>query len=112
MKFIGEIYEPLYEYNNKKYIRVLMTPQDTEKIKKFHDKYPRQRFDPLDGNILTIKVPYRYNRVMTKMSGTKGVSSFVRGDKVECGIEFKGAWKVDDMHSGLTWVLKETAYVE
>jgi len=112
MKFSGEIYEPLYDYNNKKYIRVLIPPQVSDRVKQFHDKYPRQRFDPLDGNILTLKVPFRYNRVMTKMSGSKGVSSFVRGDRVLFDADFKGAWKVDDLHSGLTWVLKETVYEE
>jgi hypothetical protein len=45
------------------------------------------------------------------MNGLKGVSSFVIGDKVEFIIDFKGTWKIDDNHSGYTWVLKETTYM-
>lgn len=108
MKFVGEIYEPLYEYNTRMYIRVLISPIIAQRVMSLQNKYPRQKFNPLDGNILTLKVPYRYNRVMTKMSGNKGVSSFVLGDKVEMTVEFKGVWKLDDEHSGYTWILKET----
>jgi len=108
MKFVGEIYEPLYVHNERKYIRILIPPQVSSKVFQMQNKYPRQRFNPLDGNILTVKVPYRYNRVMVKMNGLKGVSCFVRGDKIEFVVDFKGIWKIDDNHSGYTWILKET----
>lgn len=111
MKFVGEIYEPLYEHNERKYVRILIPPQVSQRVIAMHSKHPRQRFNPLDGNILTVKVPYRYKRVMVKMNGLKGVSSFVIGDKVEFNIDFKGTWKIDDNHSGYTWLLKETTYM-
>lgn len=111
MRFVGEIYEPLYEHNERKYIRILIPPQVSSKVIQAHNKHPRQRFNPLDGNILTVKVPYRYNRVMVKMNGMKGVSSFVMGDRVEFEVDFKGVWKLDDAHSGYTWLLKETTYL-
>jgi len=112
MRITTEIYEPLYDYNNRKYIKILIPPDVSEKVKYFHKKYPDCRFNPLDGNVLTIKVPYRYKRVMVNMKGAKGVSSFVLGDKVEMLIEFRGQWKLDDEHTGMTWILKETTYIE
>jgi len=61
----------------------------------------------LDGNILTVKVPFRYRRVMCTVQG-KPIQSFIKGDEVEIEIEFKGAWNVGN-YSGFSWILSSSS---
>ena len=59
--------------------------------------------NPLDGNILTVKVPFRYRRVMCNVKG-RPIQSLIKGDDVEVEIDFKGVWNVGN-YSGFSWVL-------
>jgi len=60
-------------------------------------------YNPLDGFILTVKVPFRYRRVMCNVSG-KPVQSLIKGDEVGIEVEFMGVWNKGD-HSGYSWKL-------
>jgi hypothetical protein len=108
MKFTASVYEPMYEYNDKKYIRLFISDNYKEIIKRMHSNkchlLTNNIIDnPLDGNILTIKVPFRYRRVMCEVRG-KPVQSLIKGDDVDIDIEYKGVWNVGN-HSGYTWKL-------
>jgi len=100
----GTVYEPMFEHNGKWYLRVTLDEAITRRIKYMQSKNildTRHKDDPLTGNVLTVKVPYRYNRVMCKFEGAP-VQSLKRGDVVNMDIVFMGRWFVGE-YSGYTW---------
>tara|TARA_B100000287_G_scaffold165398_1_gene156003 strand:+ start:361 stop:720 length:360 start_codon:yes stop_codon:yes gene_type:complete len=107
----AKIYEPMYEYNDKKYIRVTIPDKFREYVEKSHERksnvilYNNKLDDPLEGNVLKLKVPFRYRRVMCNVEGDKPVQSLERGDRVLIEIQFNGVWNTHE-HSGYSWVLK------
>lgn len=112
MKFIAKVYEPMYDYNDKKYIRLTIPPKATGIIEGIHESrghlLVNQNIDnPLDGRILTVKVPFRYRRVMCEVKG-RPVQSLIKGDDVEVVVDFKGIWNVGN-HSGFSWVLSSSS---
>lgn len=102
MRFVGTIQEPMYDFNNKKYIRVIVPDSMIERITSKHIMWVKD--NPLDGKVLTIKVPFRYRRVMCKNMGVRPLQSLIKGDLVEIEIEFTGLWTVGD-YTGYTWKL-------
>ena len=112
MKFMTKVHEPMYEFNNKKYIRFIIPSKVSEIIERMHTQrwhfLSNQNLDiPLDGNILTVKVPFRYRRVMCEVRG-RPVQSLIKGDEVEVEVDFKGYWNVGN-HSGFSWILSSSS---
>ena len=110
MKFVAKVYEPMYDFNSKKYIRFIIPTKVSEIIERMHTSRMQllhnQNVDnPLDGDVLTVKVPFRYRRVMCEVKG-RPVQSLIKGDEVEVTVEFKGVWNVVN-HSGFSWVLSQ-----
>lgn len=103
MRFVAEMYEPLYEFNDRRYIRIVVPDTIVSRIVSMQKK--KVRDNPLDGNILRVKVPYRYRRCMCKVEGITPVEAMVRGDSVEVDVSFAGAWQVGDDYTGYTWKL-------
>ena len=101
----------MYEYNDKKYIRVTIPDKFREYVEKTHERksnvilYNNKLDNPLEGNVLKLKVPFRYRRVMCNVEGDKPVQSLERGDRVLVEIQFNGVWNTHE-HSGYSWVLK------
>lgn len=92
----------------KKYIRFIIPDKVAEIIERMHTSKRHLLVnkiidDPLDGRVLTVKVPFRYRRVMCEVKG-RPIQSLIRGDEVNVDINFKGVWNVGD-HSGFSWVL-------
>jgi hypothetical protein len=113
MKFLTSVYEPMYEYNSKKYIRIRIPPTLVTRINDTHMKMnhllTNSNIDnPLEGHILKVKVPFRYRRVMCEVKG-KPLQSCVKGDEIQVEIEFKGYWNVGD-YSGFSWIIKSSEY--
>ena len=111
MKFIAKVYEPMYDFNDKKYIRLVIPIKGAEIIERMHESRAHllvnQNVDnPLDGRILTVKVPFRYRRVMCEVKG-RPLQSLIKGDEVEVAVDFKGSWNVGN-HSGFSWVLSSS----
>lgn len=109
MLFDASVHEPMYEHNDKKYIRIVVPDSISQIIRRMHTS--KSHFlknarvdDPLDGRILTVKVPFRYRRVMCEVKG-KPVQSLVRNDDVIVDVEFMGVWNAGD-YSGYSWKLK------
>jgi hypothetical protein len=108
----GTVYTPMYEYNDKKYMRVTVNDRTRDYIHGLQDSKSKfimnkQNVDnPLEGNVLTIKVPFRYRRVMCTVEGDTPIQSLAKGDKVKILANFSGAWNVAN-HSGYAWVIKE-----
>jgi len=105
------VYEPMYEYNEKKYIRITVPDNFRERVLALHINrsdvilFPDKLDDPLEGNVLKVKVPFRYRRVMCNVEGDKPVQSLVKGDTIETELQFNGVWNAHE-HSGYSWVLK------
>jgi hypothetical protein len=109
MKVVATVYEPMYEYNDKKYIRLTLPPNTSRRVFDIHQSKHHLLTNPgidipLEGSVLKVKVPFRYRRVMCEVRG-RPIQSLVKGDTAEIDIEFKGAWNVGN-HSGFSWILK------
>lgn len=109
MKFSAKVHEPMYEFNEKKYLRLVIPETCSDIIRRMHTSKAHLLTsvthvdDALEGRVLKVKVPFRYRRVMCAVEG-RPVQSLARGDEVEVEVEFKGAWNAGD-HSGFAWVL-------
>lgn len=109
MKFPAKVHEPMYDFNDKKYIRFIIPETCSDIIQRIHASKAHLLTstthvdDVLDGRVLKVKVPFRYRRVMCVVEG-RPVQTLARGDEVEVEVEFKGCWNVGD-HSGFSWVL-------
>jgi hypothetical protein len=105
----------MYDHNDKKYIRLLLPYSCAEHVAAIHasKSYLLAHMNvvtPLDGMILTVKVPYRYRRVICEVTG-KPIQSLRKGDVLEVDIEFKGVWNVGE-YSGFSWLLKSSVYID
>jgi hypothetical protein len=60
------------------------------------------------AQVLTVKVPFRYRRVMCEVKG-KPVQSLIRDDEVEVEVNFKGVWNVEN-YSGFSWILSSSSF--
>src|SRR6056300_702796 len=112
MKFMATIHEPMYDFNGKKYIRFVIPTKVSEIIERMHTSkmhlIQNQKVDnPLDGRVLTVKVPFRYRRVMCEVKG-RPIQSLIKGDEVEIHTDFKGVWNVGN-HSGFSWILSSSS---
>ena len=108
MKFVAKVYQPMYDHNDKKYIRLVIPENCSQIIHRIHANKSwliknSHVDDPLDGRILTVKVPFRYRRVMCKVEG-KPVQSLIKDDEIEIDINFMGVWNVGE-YSGYSWKL-------
>jgi hypothetical protein len=106
MILVGTVYEPMFDHNDKHYLRVTLDDAMTRRVQYMHSKNPidaKHIDNPLIGNVLTIKVPYRYNRVMCRFEGAP-VQSLKRGDTVNLDMIFMGRGFAGE-YSGYTWKL-------
>ena len=110
------VYEPMYDYNDKKYIRLTVSDKVRDYILALHANksdvilFPDTLDDPLEGNVLKVKVPFRYRRVMCNVDGDTPVQSLKKGDLVQTELQFNGVWNAHE-HSGFSWVLKYIKYI-
>jgi hypothetical protein len=108
MKFLAKVYQPMYDHNEKKYIRLVIPEKCAEIAQRMHtnkrNMIVNERIDnPLDGKVLTVKVPFRYRRVMCEVRG-QPIQSLLVDDEVEVEVDFMGVWNVGD-YSGYSWKL-------
>ena len=113
MKFIAKVYEPMYDFNDKKYIRFMIPLKCAEIIERMHENRAHlivnQNVDnPLDGRVLTVKVPFRYRRVMCEVKG-RPMQSLIKDDQVEIVVDFKGSWNLGN-YSGFSWILSSCSF--
>jgi len=108
MKFLAKVHTPMYDHNDKKYIR-LVIPENCANIMKRVQRNKSGLIknshidDPLDGFVLTVKVPFRYRRVMCQVEG-RPVQSLSKEDEVDVEVDFSGVWNVGN-YSGYSWKL-------
>ena len=97
------VFVPMITINDRRYIYVNLSPEDVIKC----TKKSKLEFDPLQGSVLKIKVPFRYNRVMCKVNGIRTIQELKKGDAVDIRIEYTGTWKTPEGDTGSTWNLVE-----
>lgn len=111
LKCCCTVAKPLYDYENKKYIDLFLPIPVAEKIRAIHMGSERllikkNKIDPLCDNKLKVKVPFRYRRVMCKVTGKKGIYEAVQDDTVTVILKYCGTWSSDD-YCGTAWKLEE-----
>ena len=110
LNFTGHITEPFHEYNGKKYIQIFLTPTVKRRIIEIEDglkgyfKQGATVTNPRDGDVLRVKVPYRYNRVTCEVRGLTPVQDLKVKQTVDVTVQFCGIWAVND-YTGLSWKL-------
>lgn len=114
MKFQAKVHTPMYDHNDKKYIRLVIPENCVQIIQRMHINkthlIQNERVDnPLDGHILTVKVPFRYRRVMCEVKG-RPVQSLIKDDEVEVELEFAGTWNAGN-YSGYAWKLSSISFI-
>ena len=91
----------------KKYLKLELNSDTVKMIKMNHVKKALQvkkLIDPLEGNTLKVKIPFRYNRVMCKVTGGKTIQEMVKGDQVKVEIKYCGWWESGEF-GGPSWKL-------
>ena len=114
MRFQAKVHTPMYDHNEKKYIRLVIPENCAEIVRRNHIN--KSRFiknshidNPLEGRILTVKVPFRYRRVMCEVKG-RPVQSLIKDDEVEVELEFAGTWNAGN-YSGYAWKLSSISFI-
>ena len=106
MRFTCKVYTPMFDYNGKMYIRFFVPDGVKQRIQYTHSRYPLKELhknDPLEGNVITVKVPYRWGRVMCTFEGVP-VQSLQKDDQVDVDIFYMGMWSRGD-YCGYSWKL-------
>jgi len=106
MRFSCKVHTPMIDYNNKKYIRFFITDDIKQRINFVHSKNNLKgshKDIPLDGNVLTVKVPFKYRRVMCTFEGVP-VQTLKKDDEVDVDVTFMGVWSYNE-YCGYTWKL-------
>ena len=105
--FTCYISESMNLEGDKRHVSLDIGVDNSQTVQKLHAKNfksVRHLIDPLSGTILRVKVPFRYNRVMCKMSGDKTIQELVKGDRVSVVLKYCGWWESDDF-GGPSWKL-------
>lgn len=98
----------MYPVGTRKYMKIELDDKTKHSvIKTQNTKKSEEHINPLDGNILAIKVPFRYNRVDCKVLGITPVEDLKQGDYIYTTVQFCGAWK-----SGLYWRINSIQKVD
>ena len=90
----------MYTNNNKKYLGINV--DEPQRFYKPPQQNVRDFINPLNGNVLTVKIPFRYNRVMCSVTGGKTLQELVVGDEIDITITFGGYWLVNGF-GGPSW---------
>ena len=100
---------PMYQKNDKKYLDIDLGQASTE-VQEIHTtssnyfKATSKVIDPLVKGTLTVKVPWKYDRVACSVIGLKTIQELVTGDEISVSIEFCGIWDVNNF-CGPSWKL-------
>ena len=102
--------KPIYKHlNDKYYIDLDLTQETTRRIQELHRNsesllLKENKKVPLEGTILKVKVPFRYNKVTCKMPGKKSIHELLQGDRARVNLEYCGVWTVGE-YCGISWKL-------
>lgn len=103
--FRCKISKPMYDVSKVKYIDFEIPESITTKIQDLYEreaKYYKLNVPtiPLKGNVLSVKVPWRYNRVGCTVNGLVPVQDMEKDQEATVVIEYCGTWAL-----GMFWKL-------
>lgn len=109
--FECKISQSLIDRNNKKYITLELEDSDVTQVYKHHINSAyllknKKIMNPLEGTNLEVKIPFRYNRIMCRVFGSKTIHELVPEDRIEVEVEYGGVWNVGEW-SGYSWKLNQ-----
>ena len=110
IKIDCQVGSPMYTKNAKKYLDLILDQSSFEKVRDVHQassqyfKPTSKVIDPLVQKTLTVKVPWKYERVACSVLGLKTIQELVTDDRVSATIEFCGIWDVNNF-CGPSWKL-------
>jgi hypothetical protein len=97
----------LYEFSDKKYINIAVDENTVQRINRI--QYISVNINPLVGNILKVKVPFRYRKLEVEVVGDRTVYELKKGDFVSAiTVKCCGVWKVAEI-SGYAWKVTSIA---
>ena len=105
------VHQPMYEHNEKRYLRLRVPTEVARIITKVEEKnaYKLSKdafvYEDFFNDTLVIKVPFRYRRVMCPVTGIKPVQELVTGDEVQVEVDYTGTWTAGN-HTGHSWKIK------
>lgn len=89
----------MYSVGTRKYMKIELDNKTENEVYRTHNqKKFEEGINPLEGNVLSVKIPYRYRRVDCQVLGITPVEDLKPGDEIFTTVQFCGAWK-----SGLYW---------
>lgn len=114
--FVCNIHKPLFERNKKFYIDLQLSEGDAKKVKQEHLKTSKfiqnnKIKNPLEENILEVKIPFRYKKFSCNVSGDKTIHELDLNDKVQVKIDYCGVWNIGEW-SGFAWKINELSYIK
>ena len=100
---------PMYTHNSKKYINFKLPRSAVAEVREAHKSVADALVtpnvhDPLEGDVLKVKVPWKGRNPICSVVGNKTLSGLVEGEVVRVNLEFCGAWIISDF-SGTSWKL-------
>jgi hypothetical protein len=112
MKLVCKVHEPMNAEGVKKYINLDIGVEslNVKQIHSLSSKPVKNLIDPLDKTVLRVKVPFRYNRVMCKVTGAKTLQELASGDTVNVELKYCGWWESDGF-GGPSWKLVSACQV-
>jgi hypothetical protein len=112
-EFNCKVDQPMKDASGKMYIFLNIGDAPRNRVHDVHvasNQYLQGKLsNPLEGNVLKVKVPYKYNKVTCKVSGNKALQELVKGDQVNAIIEYCGVWAVNG-YCGPSWKLFSLIY--
>ena len=111
MDFTCILDSKLYVKNNKRYIDLLLPYDVLERVSRIHvscaSQLVKDRIQmPLNDRVLTVKVPFRNNRVSCLVKGHKTIYEMEVGETVDVKIQWCGVWEFKDF-CGVAWKLSQ-----
>ena len=112
--FSCTIQKPLFERNKKYYIELKLSQEDAKKVKQEHLKTSKfiqnnKIKNPLEENILEVKIPFRYKKISCNVSGDKTIHELELDDKVIVKVDYCGVWNIGEW-SGFAWKINELLF--
>jgi len=103
------VHRGMYEHNGKRYLQLRIDDDTKQLITGIHNmdmyKVTKGCINRPSDNIIEVKIPWRYNRVMCTIKGDKIPQELKNGDEVDAVIKYGGPWRVDE-YSGFSWQLQ------
>lgn len=93
LMFKSKVHRPMYTINSRKYMDIKLERSIAEKVQEIQSsERVSLGSNPLNDDVLVVKVPWRYKKVDCDIIGITPVQEMKEGDDIWSGIEYCGLW--------------------